>query len=167
MGYTLKYKKGQDVNLLFAIVIFLALGIVIVAGFRVVKELNTAVSRMPTATQEAKDITQRVETNYVLWFDILFLIIFVLVFIALIASAFFIDTHPIFFIISMIMVVITGFIGGYIANAYSSFAETPTIQPDASSFVIIPYIFSHYIAIIVVVGIVTLIALFAKLRGGG
>lgn len=155
-------KQGQNVDLLFAVIAVLVIAIVIVVGFRVAKQLNTSVQNIQGVPQEAKDITQNVETHYVEWMDALFLVLFLFVCIILIASAFFIDTHPVFFIIALFVVIISAFVGGHLANAYSEFEQD--MPNEAPSFSIIPYIFKHYITIIVVVGMLTLIALFAKLR---
>lgn len=149
--------------MLFVAVMVLVLAIVIVFGYRVVKELNTAVQNMD-APQEAKNITQNVQDKYVTWFDVLFLVLFTFIVIIMVVSVFFIDTHPAFAVISIILVFVTAFIGGHIANSYASFAESDSIKTEASVFKIIPYIFKHYVFILVIIGILTSIALYAKIR---
>ena len=158
------YKKGQDINLLFVAVMVLVLAIVIIIGYRLIKQFNYSFQTLQTIPQEAKDITQKLEDNYVARFDILFVFVLVLLWIVMIASAFFIDTHPVFFMVSLILTSVTAFMGGHLANSYAQFKDTPSLSADANQFKIIPYIFQHYIAILMVMGITTAISLFAKIK---
>mgnify|MGYP001581102697 CR=1 FL=1 len=150
-------------NLIFVVIMMLILAVVIVAGYRAVKDLNTAVQNIQGAPAEAKEITQNVRDRYVGIGDGLFITLFVFSFIILIASAVVIDTHPIFFIIAFFMTVIAGFLGGHIANTYAEL-ESSGLRAEAVEFTIIPFIFKHFVKIIVIEGMVVAIVLYAKLR---
>lgn len=151
-------------NLLLMAVMMLILAIVIVVGYKLTKQLNSSIQSQDIIPQEAKDMAQNMQDKYVSIWDVLFLVLLVLMYLVLIASAWFVDTHPFFFVISMLLMAITAFIGGHLANAYSSFAEG--MPSDSGDFTIIPYIFQHYIQILVIIGVSVAVALFAKLRSG-
>src|SRR3990167_9313419 len=88
-------RKGQDVNLLFVIVMALVIAITIVAGYMAVSQLNNALQGQTAISQESKDMMQNVSNRYVKIWDIMFLFYFVAIFLIMIFSAFFIDTHPV------------------------------------------------------------------------
>jgi len=86
---------------------------------------------------------------------------------ALIISAVFIRTHPIFLVVSIIVLTIVIVVSAPITNAYMSFATSDVLSDDAARYDIATHTIGNLPIIAVVAGILIMIALYAKPRGEG
>ena len=78
-----------------------------------------------------------------------------------IVSGFSIRTHPIFFFISALLLVITIILGALFSNVYGK-AVTDTALMSDSNFTIIPFIMTHFPTVLLVIGAILSVVLYAK-----
>lgn len=144
-----------------ALTIFAIIGIV---GYHIFGEINDDIQAQPEIKKETKDLSQGLYDRTDNTIDAAILVIMLLFWIMAIVSVFFLDTHPIFFVISLILLVVVMIVAGYLANAFEEVATE--IDPTfAATFPITNFIFGHLIETIAMIGISMLIAYFAKSRG--
>lgn len=107
------------------------------------------------------------KTNSYNFWDGFYFFIFLALLLSLWVSVWFIDSHPVFFVILLILVGAFLLISMALNNAYLDlFTNTGTYSETASGFAIMPFIMGHIVAITVIVAFVTGILLFAKMRVG-
>lgn len=96
-----------------------------------------------------------------------FFLLFVGLIIGTMVSSFFARTHPIFLFLYIFMLGITVFVGIYLGRAYNQFSETPVFADTLASQGLINIVMSNIITIIIAVGALSMIIVFAKFTTGG
>ena len=99
-------------------------------------------------------------------FDNVFIVMFVLFWIFIIVSSIFIDSHPVFIIISFILLIILLTVVGVISNSYESFIMDGDIYTYTSAFPKTNYVMEHLLLFLVFIGFSGLITIFGKNRWG-
>lgn len=164
----LKYKRGNAIldNLTTIIILFI-FAVFSIVGYWVYGQINDDIQSDAEISTEAKELADQSHSNFSSLFDGLFIFLFMLLWIMMLVSSFMIDSHPIFFIISVLGLVFVLVISGVIANVWG---ETIVIDEDLgtviSSFPMTHWMMSHLMHVIVVVAFSVLIALFGKSRYG-
>jgi hypothetical protein len=161
----LKNKKGSWVDVFFICAIMFGIAIVILIGWKVMSDVNDEFQTKLTHS-EARTIMQDNTGRYVNLFDGIFLFVFFGSFIAVIIGSLFLDTHPAFFAISLILLVIICFVVAVFANAYSELEVNPELSSFASDFTYIPFIMEHFVQIVIFMVCAISIALYSKSRTG-
>jgi len=93
--------------------------------------------------------------------DSLLAIALVILWIGSVALAFFVDTHPVWFVLSLILMVFVLIIAGFLSNAFVEFNEDFGL---GSSFPMMQFVFTNLLAFILGVIVSVVIALYAKSR---
>jgi len=109
-------------------------------------------------------VIQDMEDNQTNWFDWAFLLIFAAMIIALWFSVWYIDTHPVYFIIIFVLLIAVTMIGMAFANAFEDMMTDTTLGASASQFVIIPFIMQNIVVISAAIIIITGVILYAKIK---
>lgn len=115
---------------------------------------------------ESKAVAGGLNDKFVPLFNNLFLFAFILFVIFVLVSVFMIDTHPIFFGVSVILLIFVFVVGGLLANAYNDIASDDTISAYANEFTYISWVMGHLLEIIIALSFLISIALFAKFQIG-
>lgn len=91
---------------------------------------------------------------------------FMLFFMGLIAgtmiSAFLIRVHPIFLFLYIFFLILTVFLGTYLANAYDDLRNIPAFADQLASQTLINVVFENLVPILIAVGALSLFIAFAK-----
>ena len=100
------------------------------------------------------------------------ILIFIVFGIASAISAFFTETHPVFFIFSIVMLGVSVMVISLFADMFAEFASSGLLLPIAGEFVLMVETIANLKVLSVIMGVVIIIALFAKrgdlqLGGGG
>lgn len=98
--------------------------------------------------------------------DYSFLFILIGAFMATVISAFFIETHPIFFIVSLIVLIIFIVITPAMTNAFMGVAASPRFSTEAAELNIATQAMGNLPLILTVFGFILIIVLYAKRQGG-
>lgn len=158
-------KKGNAVlDTITIIVVLVVMGIALLFGNYVLDEVNTDIQSDEDMSTEGKVVTGNMLSNYSNLFDNLFLFAFVLFVIFVITSVFVLDTHPIFFAVSVILLIFVFVVAGLLANVYNDVAQDDTIATYANEFTYMTWVMTHLLEVMIGIGFFTAIALFAKFK---
>jgi signal transduction histidine kinase len=158
-----RYKKGFIMDLIVMCVVCLAIGLVIVLGLKVQDGINTKFQSDTSNSAAGLAVMQNITDRYPSNWDFVFGFVFLGISIAIIASAYFIDTTPILLPFLIIVLFILIYVSGALSNAYYAFATADGIAEYAQRFIILSFVLLHWPLYLAVEGSLTLIALFAKI----
>lgn len=98
--------------------------------------------------------------------DNMFLIGFILLWIGAITLALFIDTHPIFFLFSLILVGAMLFSAIFLGNFADNFINQETLSLAKANMPIIAFVSGHILEFMIAVAFTILVSLYGKNRAG-
>ena len=101
------------------------------------------------------------------YFDYVYLGLVIGLIIFVVMSAIMVRTHPIFFVVSIIVLAIVGLITPQMSNSFSEFRQQEAINATSMDFPIVNYTMENLPIIICVIGIVAIIFLYGKPKGEG
>lgn len=155
-------KKGFIGDTLTLIIFFFIIAVVILAMYKVIGNVKTSFDSTDGIADASKTIMTDYNNNYVGLWDGIFGFLLIGLSIAAIASAFFVDTHPILLPIVIIVLAIYVFISAAVANAYYAVESAGSFVSFAESFTIMHFVLSHLAFYAAIMGMGITVALFAK-----
>ena len=160
-------KKGNAVLDLLLLSIFLVtLGIVIMTFNPFLNEFNDEF-QLEEHANESKAILQEQTDAYSNNWDGMFLMIFILLWIMLLFGAWQLDSHPVFFIITIILMTFAFMVAMTLGNVYEDYMSTDYVVNYAHDFPMMNYLMTHYLQVAIVIGFSVIIVMFAKTRSEG
>lgn len=165
-GRTLLGKKGMfiiDIILLVTVVFMMAV-VFIVFGKNIKEVTNDFVAGNDDIPTTFKVQAQEMSDNSNGFWDGAFLFIFIGMILALWISVWFIDTHPVFFVVLLIVMVIVTVLGMFFGNAYVDMMTNSDYTATANEMMFTTFIMSNFALVMTVVGFITGALLFAKTR---
>lgn len=157
-------KKGSVFDLVLFMVVILALALIIIMGWRLFNILDDEFDNNPDISSNAKTLIQMNKDRYVNLFNGIFLTFFLFLPLALIVGAYFIDTHPVFFIASVFISVFLVLLGGAFSNVYEEISTDPELSSYADDFTFIDFIMENYVKYTLMVIFLVIIVTYAKNR---
>lgn len=155
--------KGQTFgDLTLFIILLVVVGVASVFGWMIYSDLNDEIQADGDMSAEAQAASQNVADNYPSMFDNVFLFILILFWIFLLVSSFLIDTHPIFFVVTVILLLFVFVVGMILANAYEEVTSDPDLIGFADDFPITSWVMTNFLLVIIVIGLSAGLALYAK-----
>ena len=158
-----KNKKGFAQDILFFGIIIFIMAIIIIVGGKLRTDLNAHYQSTDMDT-DSKKLMEDSSTRYSNVFGWIFFSIFMLFTLAIFMTVFMLPTHPAFFFVSIIILGISLLVLGIISNAYEKFAETPSMSAEATQLAGMTPIWDNWIMIMLVIGIISVVLLYAKLK---
>lgn len=158
-----QHKKAQ-IEVLFIIVILFCFALVIFIGHKFINELNDAIQNDGDSTAEAKAASQDATARYPSIFDAGFITFFILVWVAILVSAWFIDTNPMFFIASILVFGFTLIVAFGLNEAYTEFITDADFITVSSTFPMINFIIGNLGLITAAIAFSVIIVLYGKSR---
>lgn len=160
-------KKGNAVlDLLFTVVIVFIFALFIIGGYLAWSGISTELQADPDISDSGKAIATSIDSNYPAWFDNAFLFVFLGLWIAAMLFAYMIDTLPIYFVVTLILLIFILVVGAYLSNAYEDITTDGDLGVVAQNFPIMNWIFSYLVEVITVMGLSITLVLYAKRRNG-
>lgn len=160
-----KNKKGNAViDTLTIVVILFVLVIASFIGKFVFTSINSDIQADDDFNNQTKTLVQEQHDRYSGLLDAVFLLAFVLLWGLILVASFNIDSHPIFFIFSIILLIFVFIVAGYISNAYADFSTDPDMIAVTSTFPMTDWILSHLLLVAVIIGFSVILVLFGKNR---
>lgn len=158
-----KTKKGnvffEGMTLFYWLVVLIMFGIV---GLMVFTDLNDDFQADPTNAQVAKDIVQEAYDQYPSMWDDIIITVFIGLWLFALISAYFIDTSPIFFVISIVLLILLLIFVVYLSNgAYDIFTDAD-FEPFYEQFPKTNFIFENLLVVIIFVGASVMLTLYAR-----
>jgi len=162
----LNYKKGNAfLDTVTILVVAILLIFFIYYSYVAYKDWNNEFQKDDDMSAEAKDMAQNFSAKYPKMFDDGFIMVIILLWIAGLVSSFFIDSHPLFFIITVVLLLFVFYAGVHLGNIY----ETIVTGDDALTLIVPSFpkanwFMTHLLESIIVIGLSISLVIFAKMR---
>lgn len=151
-----------DSGVLVIIVLVLSLSAVI--GYSVFSDINSDIQTDADISNTTKTISGNLHTIYPNLLDNLFLMAFVLFVVFMIVSVFLLDTHPVFFVITIVLLGTMFLVAMLLSNTYTEIMEDSDFSDEANQFPYITWVNDHLVELIIAIGFMTGILLFMKFK---
>lgn len=148
------------------IVVLFIIAIAGVIGYKVIKDNADDMAADPSINPQANATMQQVKTQYPDLTDNGFIFILGLMWILAIIASFFVDAHPVFLILAIVVLIIVLFIGAAVENVYAEFIDEPDIRTEAQSFSKTNWIMDHLVMVILAISVTIILALYGKNKYG-
>jgi len=159
-------KKGSVIDLLYILIAIFVMALVIIVGYKMFSDVTSEIAEMHPDSVAAQTTATTLPNMY-LAYNGLFMVIFVFGMLAAIVSALFVNTHPVFGVVSIILMILFTFFAAVLGNAYQDFETSSEIADDASQFTMVSYFWAHAPKIMLFGLAIVIIVLYAKTRQGG
>ena len=159
----LKFKKATMLDTLPIMIILLAIGIGALVGTNILSSVKTEfVDNNAINSTIGRNIITNAESDYPAVFDNVIPFVFIGLMLAMIISAILVRTQPVFFFISVILLVLMIVIVPVISNTWE--AACNTLSTECSSFTRTQFIFDNLPLFLTIVGIITFVVLYAVFK---
>ena len=159
-----KNKKGGLLDTIFIAVSILIMGVFIIFGYKIITATNDKVQTINEIPDVAKTAYNKVDTKYVNTMDTGFIILWLASFLGALISAWFIDTHPFFFVLSIFVLIPVMVAIVPLSNVFESILSSDELANEITNFPIIMWFSQHYFTIILVQSFMILFSLYGKLK---
>lgn len=162
----LNSKKANAIFDTFTLTIILfMLSLFTIIGLVAFNMINTDIQADSDLDASTKLVVSDINTGYSNWFDNGFLMAFIILWIATLIASFMIDSHPIFFVVSLVLLIFILMLSVFIGNIYEEVTTSDELLIQATaSFPITNWIMTHLLLISIIVGFSVLIVLYSKLK---
>jgi len=153
----------QDIFFFLVMILGIALFILIVGYFvtEVTSQMESTVLNESAPTRTMLNYSDSIVSKL----DYVFLIIFVGLIIGILISSFMIESHPIFVPIYTFLLGFAVVVGVIMGHVYDKFTENVDLAATAATHTFTSAIMDNFVKIIIGVGILSMIIIFAKARG--
>jgi len=154
--------KGSVLDMFIIPIILLGIGILVYVGAIILNQIEPNISAIsPAASPAINRGIQAINT-----FNWSFLIIAFALGFGSILFGFFYPSHPIFFVLGMLILVISMITTPMVSNVFETFIGSTTVSTVSSSFPIINWFMTNMLPIFMTItGFFMLIILYTNLRG--
>ena len=165
MVFTSNNRRGQTIlDMIIVVIILFAFALTIVFANLILSDMNTDIQADTDMSDVAKADLNNFSINFPQFMDNAFVLFLALMWVALIVTSFLVDTHPIFFILTIVLLVFVFIIGMIIANTYQDIAAEGEITASAAQFPQMTWVFENFLLIIISMGMTSALALYAKAK---
>lgn len=160
-----KQKKGNAITdtILVMVVLFIFV-ILAMTTYKWLGDVNDDIQADADLTNQSKEVTQNIYDRYPSVLDGLFIFLLGLLWILVLVASFMIDSHPIFFAVTLVLLVLLLIVAGLLSNAYSEFMEIDDMTGISSSFPMTHFIMSNFLVTCIVIALTVALVLFGKNR---
>jgi len=167
----MKNKKGDILDIMVLLITLTVFAIVFFVFAYVVPQLTDGLSTAGlNNSAEGIDAIETLETFGVSGLQNGFFLIFSGLVMGIMVSSFFIRTHPIFIFLYIILLGLSIVLSVYMGNIYETLTENPIFAETLASQTIINIVMNNIVLVILGIGALSLIVIFAKysfIGGGG
>jgi hypothetical protein len=157
--------RNAILDTLVIVIILSVLAIVSVIAYNAFTEVNADIMADDTMMSEAQNISNDLHTKYPPLMDNLFLFAFVLLVIFVVISVFMLDTHPIFFIVTVILLIAVFVVAMLLSNVYDDVMTDATLAGSANMFPYMSWMNDNLLGLVIGIGFLISIVLFIKYKG--
>ena len=162
------YKKRPaclaTVDLLTTFVVLTVFCLITIFTFSTFSEVADDMAADSDLSNESKSMVSDNITSYPSLFDNLIVLAYVLLCMGLLVSVFMVDTHPVFFVLTVILMIFAFLALMLLANVYDDVLTDVTVSSFANQLPKTIWLMTHLVEVAVAIGFMTLIALYAKQR---
>ena len=166
--YCLYGKKANTfLDIITVVLIVIASGIVALVAVTISTQIHADIQADSDMDAEAKAISQKVTAGLPTWLDNGFLFMIVLLWVFLLVSTVFIDAHPAFFGVMVVLMLFAFLVIMVLSNVYFDIANEADFLAAQAQLPIMYWINTNLLVVFIIIGGSTLVALYAKQRYGG
>ena len=155
-------KANVFLDLMMVVLVLVGMAILGLVAQRMFTDLNADIQADPDLTPTMKSTVQTMQTGFPTWMDNAFLFATVLLWVFIIVSSFVIDSHPAFFIISVILLIFGFSIVMMLSNTFEEFALDDSYTGMETDFPITYWIMGNLLPLAIVMGGIVLVTLYGK-----
>lgn len=166
----IKGKKGDVPDILIFLITIFILGVGLFIFAFIIPEITSSMNQAGmNETNETRSAINQLESFGTVTIQRGFFLLFIGLSIATFISAFLVRAHPIFLFLYILFYGITIFLGTYLGNAYDQMRQLSIFSDTLASQTLINLVFENLLLIIVGIGAISMIIVFAKFssRVGG
>jgi F0F1-type ATP synthase assembly protein I len=153
-------------DILFIALFMFVLGTVILISYLMLNDINDSFQDQEGMSAKGKEIISDSESRFTSNFDAIFGFVFIGISIAVIISAFMIDTNPVFMIISLILVIFFIIVAALMSNAYYEVESNSAFSDFAEDFRLMHFFMNNLAYYVLIEGVLVMIALYTRTGGG-
>lgn len=156
-------KRGQTVfdTIILLIVLFI-LALAAIIGAITFSGVNDDIQSDTSISNQTKTVMSDINSGYSNWLDAAILTALIFFWVLLLITSFLIDTHPVFFIVTVVLLLAVFVVSMFISNAYTEITADADLAAFSVSFPFTNFIFNNLLLIMIVMGLSTGVALYAK-----
>lgn len=159
-------KKGNVIADVALVIVFLfAFALIILIGAKLSAELNDDLQSNDFLNNSAKKRFNDFNNTFPDLFDALFILAFILLWGIALVFSYLVESKPVFFFFTMLLILFMGFIGAYLGNGFEELIADDTLSTTATGFPMMTFILTHFLESLLVVAFSCLIVMFGKIRG--
>ena len=156
-------KKGNAVlDTFFVLIVMAVLGITIFFGFKILSQVNQNIQADDSFDSYSKNEINTYTNKTQAVFDNIFLTVFALLWMVSLVASFYIESHPIFFAFSIILLLFVFWIIPIIGNSVETVMIDENIASTVALFPKANWILTHMLTVAIAVGSSILLVMFAK-----
>lgn len=152
------------IDVIYIPIVMLITAIFILVGYLLISQINTQFIAGDTLSAGGQAIISESESGYKDLWDGIFGFVFVGLSIAAVVGASLIDVHPVFFILSLILLIAFIFVTAILSNSYYTLESNVAFSSFAEDFKIMHYIMNHLPFYTVIEGLLIALVLYGKAR---
>lgn len=157
-------KKASLIDVVFIGVFLLLLSITILYSYKMQKSIESGllIQNEISTNNDSKEIINNMSKNYVSQWDYIFIFVLVFLWLGALISGFLIETHPIWFVINIILLLIVLFISMILGNIYETIASDSELATTSVLFPMMNWLMTHFILVFLVMSVTIILSIFAK-----
>jgi len=152
-----KNKRGNLVDLPYIIVLLFIFGFMLIIGHYFLTSLQTS----SAGILDSNIIQKGIDTYSIL--DSATTLILIALIMGTAISAFFIESHPVFFTVMLFFLTVTVFVSAQFSNMFNAIATTVPLNASASELTTTLYVMRHMPKFVAIGGVIIAVALFSKI----
>lgn len=161
----IKGRKAQTDNLGFILVAFFIMALAVIPTYWIISTFNDEAQINDAFTGKGAEILASQNSKFPALFDGLTITVLVILYLALLGSAFIVDSQPFFFVISIIIFIFILLLAALFANIWDDMTTANAFSSLANDLPITNFVFQNLLVVFGVMGFSSLVVLYAKLRG--
>lgn len=161
----LKNKKGSIQDIFFFVAVILSLALFFILTHYITDEVSDELLKTKLNESEAARTALGSYDDLGAQYDSIWFFLFIGILIGVLISSFMIRAHPIFIPVYILLLGFAVVIGAIMNNVYLEFTATSVLAATAATHVYSNAIINNYVQVIIGVGILSMIIIFAKPRG--
>jgi len=160
-----KNKRANIIDIFVIAVFIFALSISFLFGKLILDEFTDQLGgeNDTLLSNKSKEFINYNNDAYIPVFESIFVFVMAGLFIATLISAFFIRSHPVFFIIAIVLMGLFIFVNTIIGEVYDTVSKTSGVASTADSFNVLNFVMDQFPFFMIIFGIIVAIVLYSKI----
>lgn len=156
-------KKGNVIlDSSFVAIVIVIFAVISILAYTIFGDLNTDIQSDTSLDELTQNTSGGLYNRFTATFDSGIVMALILFWILTLVATFMIDTHPAFFIVSVIILIFLFIACVMLGNSYEEMMQDADLSASATSFTMTHFILTHYLIFIVIMSMSILLMLYMK-----